>query len=249
MPDTSSTFDRAPATPARLFIIDDDTELTRLLTELLHDEGFEVDAHPGGRDAAARAAAGAYALVVLDVMLPEVNGFEILREIRRTSTVPVILLTARGDDVDRIVGLEIGADDYVPKPFNPRELVARIRAVLRRMEPRQGDQDRRALGVDDLRLDPGSRSVVRDGEVVDLTTVEFDILRALLESAGETVPRETIAEKVLGRRFDPFDRSIDMHISKLRKKLEEPNGGAERIKTVRGVGYIYAQASDRAERG
>jgi two-component system, OmpR family, response regulator CpxR len=229
----------------RLLIVDDDTELTRLLAELLGDEGFDVEAHPGGVDATARATAGGYALVILDVMLPDVSGFEILRQIRRTSDVPVILLTARGADVDRIVGLEIGADDYVPKPFNPRELVARIRAVLRRVEARAGEPERQTLGVDDVSLDPAARTVRRDGEPVEVTTVEFDILRALLESAGQTVAREAIAEKVLGRRFDPFDRSVDMHISKLRRKLGERPGGDERIKTIRSVGYIYTLPAAR----
>jgi two-component system response regulator CpxR len=223
----------------RVLIVDDDTELTRLLTELLGQEGFEVDAQPGGADAAARATTGAYALVILDVMLPDISGFEILRQIRRSSNIPVILLTARGDDVDRIVGLEIGADDYVPKPFNPRELTARIRAVLRRMGARSHDHGRHSLGVDDVSLDPASRTVLRNGKPVDVTSVEFDILRALLESAGQTVERETIAETVLGRRFDAFDRSVDMHISKLRRKLGPRPGGDERIKTIRSVGYIY----------
>ena len=222
----------------RLLIIDDDTELTGLLTELLGQEGFHVDAHHSGADAASRASSGEYSLVILDVMLPEVNGFEILKQIRRTSSVPVILLTARGEDVDRVVGLEIGADDYVPKPFNPRELTARIRAVLRRLEGRSSDI-RQVLSVDDVSVDPAARTVVRAGVAIELTTVEFDILRALLESAGQTVPRETIAETVLGRRFDPFDRSVDMHISKLRRKLGPRHDGEERIKTIRSVGYIY----------
>ncbi len=225
--------------PARLLLIDDDTELTRLLGELLTHEGFTVDTYAGGPEAADRALRGEYSLIVLDVMLPDVNGFEVLKQIRKSSNVPVILLTARGDEVDRVVGLEIGADDYVPKPFNARELVARIRAVLRRLEPRPADGDRRRIGVDDVTLDPASRSVQRDGEGVELTTIEFDILQHLLESAGRTVSREDMAEHVLGRRFDPFDRSIDMHISKLRRKLGERPGGDERIKTIRGVGYIY----------
>jgi two-component system, OmpR family, response regulator CpxR len=229
----------------RLLIVDDDTELTRLLTELLSAEGFEIDAHHGGADAATRAAAGDYALVILDVMLPELSGFEILKQIRRTSNVPVILLTARGDDIDRIVGLEIGADDYVPKPFNPRELTARIRAVLRRMELRLHEAGRRPLSVDDVSLDPASRTVLRDGTPLDVTSVEFDILRALLESAGQTVAREAIAEKVLGRRFDPYDRSIDMHISKLRRKLGPRPNGDERVKTIRSVGYIYTLPTER----
>ena len=191
---------------------------------------------------------GNYSLVVLDVMLPEVNGFDILREIRRTSEVPVILLTARGDDVDRILGLELGADDYLPKPFNPRELLARMHAVLRRLERDRSDRDNRVLEVGDVVLDPGSRTVVRNGQAVPLTTVEFDVLRVLLAAAGQVVSREELSEKVLERKFDPFDRSIDMHISKLRRKLEDQDDGVERIKTVRGTGYIYAQPSGRPER-
>jgi two-component system response regulator CpxR len=224
----------------RLLIVDDDTELTRLLTELLGHEGFEVEALGAGSGAAERATSGAYALAILDVMLPDTNGFEILKDIRSRSSLPVILLTARGDDVDRIVGLEIGADDYVPKPFNPRELTARIRAVLRRTEPRVA-AGRVVVEVDDVVLDPAARVVHRAGQAVELTSVEFDILRALLESAGETVARATIVETVLGRRFDAFDRSVDMHISNLRKKLGPRADGDDRIKTIRSVGYIYAR--------
>lgn len=229
----------AASVPTRLLIVDDDTELTRLLAELLGPEGFDVDTQSRGADAASRAGSGTYALVILDVMLPDLSGFEILKQIRRVSQVPVILLTARGADVDRIVGLEIGADDYVPKPFNPRELTARIRAVLRRGDARTPDRERRVLKVDDVALDPASRSVLRDGQTVDVTSVEFDVLRALLESAGHPVARATLVEKVLERPFNPFDRSIDMHISNLRKKLGPRLGGEERIKTVRGSGYIY----------
>jgi two-component system response regulator CpxR len=228
-----------------LLIIDDDQELTGLLGELLAQEGFQLDAHASGAGAAARAVSGDYALIILDVMLPDVNGFEVLRQIRQTSKVPVILLTARGADVDRIVGLEIGADDYVPKPFNARELTARIRAVLRRLEPRPDEPDRVVLSVDDVSLNPGSRAVLRHGAAVDVTTVEFDILRLLLESAGKTVARERISEQVLGRALDPFDRSVDMHISKLRRKLGPRVHGEERIKTVRNVGYIYTLPLER----
>lgn len=224
----------------RLLLVDDDTELTTLLGELLAHEGFTVDTQTIGAGAAERAVTGGYALAILDVMLPDTSGFEILKAIRRRSALPVILLTARGDDVDRIVGLEIGADDYVPKPFNSRELTARIRAVLRRAVPR-AEAERKVLGVDDVTLDVSARRVARSGQAVDLTSVEFDLLHVLLESAGEPVSRETIAEAVLGRRFDPFDRSIDMHISNLRRKLGPSDHGDERIKTVRGVGYIYAR--------
>jgi two-component system response regulator CpxR len=234
--------------PARILIIDDDVELCGLLREFLGTEGYELEAQHKGGGAAARAVSGKYALVVLDVMLPEVNGFDILREIRHTSSVPVILLTARGDEVDRIVGLELGADDYLPKPFNPRELLARIHAVLRRLERPHAGPDNNVLEVGDVVLDPGSRTVTRDGRVVPLTTVEFDVLRVLLASAGQVVSREALSEKVLERKFDPFDRSIDMHISKLRRKLDDQDGASERIKTVRGVGYIYAQPSGGAER-
>jgi DNA-binding response OmpR family regulator len=181
----------------RLLVVDDDTELTRLLTELLSQGGFDIDTLSSGHDAAERAGHGGYALVILDVMLPDVNGFEVLKTLRRTSRVPVILLTARGADIDRIVGLEIGADDYVPKPFNPRELTARIRAVLRRIEAPAAGVTRQPLSVDDVVLDPAARTVRRGDATVELTTVEFDILRALLDDAGHTVAREAIAEKVL----------------------------------------------------
>ncbi len=223
----------------RLLLVDDDHELTALLAELLGQESFTVDVHGRGDGAAALATSGNYALVILDVMLPNGSGFDVLKTIRQRSQVPVILLTARGDDVDRIVGLELGADDYIPKPFNPRELIARIRAVLRRVESRSAPGPRESLRVDDVVLDPASRTVLRGGERVELTSIEFDLLRALLESAGQTVERESLAQHVLGRKFDPFDRSIDMHVSKLRRKLGDRSSGDERIKTVRGAGYIY----------
>ncbi len=227
----------------KILIIDDDKELCSLLGELLRADGFEVEAWHTGAGAAEHALASSPSLVILDVMLPDTNGFEILKQVRRTSQVPVILLTARGDDVDRIVGLEIGADDYVPKPFNPRELTARIQAVLRRAEPRPPGAEARTLSVGDVALDPGARTVVRGGQLVELTTVEFDLLQALLASAGEVVPREELTHSVLGRELAPFDRSIDMHISRVRRKLGERQDGLERIKAIRGVGYIYTVSS------
>jgi two-component system response regulator CpxR len=227
----------------KILIIDDDKELCALLGELLRADGFDVETWNTGGGAAERVAASAPSLVILDVMLPEMSGFEILKQVRRTSQVPVILLTARGDDVDRIVGLEIGADDYVPKPFNPRELTARIQAVLRRAEPRPGGSEPRVLTVGDVVLDPGARAVLVSGRAVELTTVEFDMLQALLASAGEVVPREELTHSVLGRELAPFDRSIDMHISRIRRKLGERPDNAERIKAIRGVGYIYTLPS------
>ncbi len=228
----------------RILLVDDDVELCALLTEFLTAELYEVEAHHSGDGAVERAVEGGFSLIVLDVMLPGINGFEILRQIRRTSDIPVILLTARGEDVDRIVGLELGADDYLPKPFNPRELSARMHAVLRRLQPRRSGDDERMSTVGDLTLDRGSRTASKDGQPVQLTTVEFDLLSLLLLSAGKVVSRETIAENVLGRKFDGIDRSIDMHISRLRRKLEGPGDGQERIKTVRGTGYIYVQPQE-----
>jgi two-component system, OmpR family, response regulator CpxR len=226
---------------SRILIVDDDVELCALLTEYLSSEGHEVESHNTGRGAAGRALDGRFSLVVLDVMLPEMSGFEILRHVRRSSDLPVVLLTARGEDVDRIVGLELGADDYLPKPFNPRELSARINAVLRRVQPRRTPEDSRASAVGDVVLDRGSRTVLKAGHPVLLTTVEFDLLAVLLQSAGNVVSRETIAERVLGRKFDVFDRSIDMHISRLRRKLGDSDDEHQRIKTIRGVGYVYVR--------
>ena len=179
-------------------------------------------------------------------MLPGISGFEVLRRIRTGSGVPVLMLTARGDDVDRIVGLEMGADDYLPKPFNPRELVARIRAIQRRVEPRReraADPERAPgrLIVGDVQLDPGARVVLQEGRPVDLTSVEFALLELLLRAAGQVVTREELAKEGLGRRLSPYDRSIDVHVSSLRKKLGHQLGETERIKTVRGVGYLYGR--------
>lgn len=222
-----------------VLLIDDDDELTALLTELLQEDGFAVTTHATGTDAAAVALAGGHALVVLDVMLPGVNGFAVLREIRRHSTIPVILLTARGEDVDRVVGLEIGADDYLPKPFNARELVLRMRAVLRRTTAIDTAAPGQALHVGDLVLDPPRRLVLCEGQRIDMTPVEFDILHQLLASAGRTVGRDALAEHVLGRVLSPDDRSIDVHISRVRRKLGPHASGDERIKSIRGAGYLY----------
>ena len=221
----------------RLLMIDDDLELSELLIEFLSAEGFAVETANDGEAGARKAAEGSFALIVLDVMLPGLNGFEVLRRIRAANRTPVLMLTARGDDVDRIVGLELGADDYLPKPFNPRELVARIRAILRRAnpEPAPTAQPER-LTVADITLDFGTRTVRRAGELIDLTGVEFDLLAVLLGEAGHIVSREDLAKKVLGREFNPFDRSIDMHVSNLRRKLGRQLNGIERLKAVRGAG-------------
>jgi DNA-binding response OmpR family regulator len=230
----------------RVLVIDDDIELCELLVEYLTPEGFDVHSVHNGEQGIEELFSNKYALVVLDVMLPNVNGFEILRRIRAKSRTPVIMLTARGADIDRIVGLEIGADDYLPKPFNPRELVARIHAILRRAKPESEDATittRKRFSVGEIELDTGTRTVLRSGKPVELTAVEFYLLELLLRSVGNVVGREELAKSVLGRDFSPFDRSIDMHVSNLRKKLGRQINGMERIKTVRGTGYIYLQAS------
>ena len=231
----------------RILIIDDDEELCDLVAEYVRAEGFEADATGDGEARLAAPRRGGYDMVLLDVMLPGANGFEILRRLRSESDLPVLMLTARGDDVDRIVGLEIGADDYLPKPFNPRELVARIHAVLRRARaPRTGAP--RLLRVGDVEMDTGARVLRRGGEEVRLTAVEFDVLERLLRSAGSVVSRETLMRDVLEREYSAMDRSIDMHISNLRKKLGAEYAGTERIKTVRGVGYVYTlPAADRRQ--
>src|ERR1700686_742332 len=237
-----------------ILVVDDDVELCALVQEYLTAEGFSLKAVHDGEQGLQQALTGEYSLVVLDVMLPGINGFEVLRRIRSVSKIPVLLLTARGEDVDRIVGLEIGADDYLPKPFNPRELVARIRAVLRRTQAGEKSGERAGEGqipevvrVGDIELDPATRIVLQNGKPVELTSVEFNLLHVLLREAGRVVTREHLVDAVLSRKFSPFDRSIDMHVSKVRKKLGDSDIGSDHIKTVRGVGYIFAHPRDHAK--
>jgi len=228
----------------RILVIDDEAELCELLADYLGQEGFEVEAVHDAEGGLAAALAGGHSLVVLDVMLPGMSGFEVLRRLRERSRMPVLMLTARGDDVDRIVGLEMGADDYLPKPFNPRELVARIRAVQRRVAVAPaaagGQSAAETLAVGDVELDPGNRTVHRGGAAVELTSVEFSLLAALLRDAGRVVTRDDLAQAALGRKLSAYDRSVDVHVSSLRKKLGHRVGDLERIKTVRGAGYLYA---------
>ena len=224
----------------RLLIIDDDTELCSLLGEFLRREGYQVEAVHNGASGLARALAGDFALVVLDVMLPGLDGFEILRRLRPRSRVPVLMLTARAEDVDRIVGLELGADDYLPKPFNPRELSARIRAILRRSEPRPALKPEK-IEVNGVVLDNGTREVLCDGRKVELTTFEFDILELLMRAAGRVLSRDALMESLYNRKATPFDRSIDMHVSHLRKKLD---AGRDLIKTIRSVGYQFLRGGE-----
>jgi two-component system response regulator CpxR len=225
----------------KLLIVDDDAGLVELLGQFLAGEGFEVTSECDGERGARAAIDRAPDLVILDVMLPGLNGFEALRRIRERSAVPVVMLSARGEEVDRVVGLELGADDYLAKPFSPRELAARVRAVLRRGRS-AGAPPPVPFAVGDLELDPGARSVRRAGEPVELTGLEFAILERLARDAGQVVRREALYREVLERRPSPLDRSLDVHLSALRRKLGAGADGGERIKTVRGVGYQYVRS-------
>jgi two-component system response regulator CpxR len=222
----------------RVLVVDDDAEFCQLIMRFLAREGFETSRAPSGQAGIERALAEDYSLIMLDVMMPDTDGFDVLRRIRLQSRTPVLMLTARGDTRDRIRGLEMGADDYLPKPFDPAELVARIRAILRRSAPQRPVSA--AIAIGDIELDGGSRTVSRANTAVDLTTVEFDLLAALMRVAGSTVSREDLVRNVLGRDFSPFDRSIDTHVCNLRRKLGPHPDGGERIKGVRGAGYLYA---------
>jgi DNA-binding response OmpR family regulator len=227
-----------------ILVIDDDRDLCELLEEYLTREGFRVETAFDGEAGIEKALTGNCNMVVLDVMLPGVHdGYDVLKQIRSHRSTPVLMLTARGDDLDRIIGLEMGADDYLPKPFNPRELVARLHAILRRSNR---EVEGVSIGtnsvrhhVGDVEINMGMRAVRRAGEPVDLTSVEFTLLEMLLFKAGHIVTRDELATKVLGRSLTPYDRSVDVHISKLRKKLGRHRGGGERIKSIRGSGYIY----------
>jgi two-component system response regulator CpxR len=231
-----------------ILVIDDDRELCDLLAEYLEHEGYAVEAAHDGARGVARALSREHALVVLDVMLPDTEGFEVLRRLRQESPVAVLMLTAKGDEQDRIRGLELGADDYLPKPFNPRELGARIAAILRRASP-DGVETRVRLAVGDISIDTGARVVRQDGRALELTSVEFELLELFLRGAGQVISRDELVRTVLKREFSPFDRSIDTHVSNLRRKLGPAPGGAERIKGVRGIGYLYVLPEHDDDRG
>ena len=228
-----------------ILVIDDDRELCELLVEFLEPEGFSVETVNRPHDGLQRALSGDHCLVVLDVMLPGMTGFELLRHLRISSQVPVMMLTARGEDVDRIVGLEMGADDYLPKPFNPRELVARIQAIQRRIQPKEQHTTDSPLRIeiDDIILDIGARNVKQNNKNIKLTAAEFSLLHELFKKAGQVMTREELTEKVLNRPLEIFDRSIDVHVSSLRKKLGHTVEKRERIKTIRSIGYLYTQGN------
>jgi len=230
-----------PTDRPTILIIDDDVEMTEMLAEYLEPDGFAVEVRHDGEAGLKRALEGRCVLVVLDIMLPRVNGLEVLRRLRAGCVVPVLMLTARGDAVDRIIGLQTGADDYLPKPFDPQELVARVRAILRRTAPGaiEAHQHSDLLTVADVTLDDRAQTVRRGGSYVELTAAEFNLLRMFLRSAGRLISREELFREVLDREFTLLDRGIDNHVSSLRKKLGPQPDGRDRIRAVRNAGYIY----------
>jgi two-component system OmpR family response regulator len=219
---------------AHVLLVDDDVDLSEMLKEYLRHEGFEVDIAHDGERGAERALAGAYDIAVLDVMMPGINGIEVLRRIRATSRLPVLMLTARGDDLDRVLGLELGADDYVPKPCTPRELVARLRAILRRVTP---DPRPAVLSSGPLVMRPEQRQAELAGCTLELTSAEYGLLETLMRNVGRVVSKAELSEQGLGRPLARFDRSIDVHISSIRQKLGPLADGRSWIQTVRGIGY------------
>lgn len=225
------------ASMRKILVVDDDDRLRALLAEYLGERGFAVEAVADGEAGLERVKADHFDLVVLDVMLPGRDGFQVCREIRAQSMVPVLMLTARGDEMDRIVGLDIGADDYLGKPFNPRELLARVHAILRRVE-HEAAKPGEVLRAGPVVVDPEQRTASIDGAPLDLTSTEFDILRSLVENAGRVIPREKLMGMARGEAWASFDRSVDVHISHLRRKLGDDPKTPALIKTVRGIGYI-----------
>jgi DNA-binding response OmpR family regulator len=235
--------------PARLLIVDDDEKLCRLLRDYLEPLGYAVDTVHNGADGLDRATQNVYSAIILDVMLPGTNGFDVLRRLRQASNVPVLILSARGDEADRIAGLEIGADDYLPKSFSTRELLARLRAVLRRAlapSPRPADIEAPPISIGGLWLDPGARVARLDGHTLNLTPIEYQILLSLACALGRVKTRERLLVEVADRDFESFDRSIDVHVSSLRRSLGDDPKTPRFIETVRGVGYRMRRPGEEA---
>jgi two-component system response regulator CpxR len=220
-----------------ILIIDDDRELTALLVEYLQSEGFTIVCVHDGQEGVKKALNQSFDAIILDILLPKLNGFEILKAIREHSDIPVLILTARGDDIDKIVGLEIGADDYLPKPCNPRELLARLRAIIRRTHKAMTQKP--IIELHDIMVDCSKRIVTIKGEELELTNAEFNILEMLMKSPNQAFSKEELTEYALGRKYTAYDRSIDVHISNLRNKLGDDPMGEALIKTVRGFGYLF----------
>ncbi len=224
----------------KILLIDDDIELTALLTEILTLEGFSVIEANNGEQGLSLIDSS-IDLILLDVMMPKLNGMDTLKQLRQHWQTPVLMLTAKGEDIDRVLGLELGADDYLPKPFNDRELLARIRAILRRTQTPTPHKSAEDIQYMDITLYPGKQEAYCSTQLIDLTSTEFALLRYLMEHAGNTVTKEVLSVDVLGKRLAAFDRAIDMHVSNLRKKLPERQDGKPRIKTLRGRGYLFVE--------
>ncbi|WP_373777571.1 response regulator [Glaesserella sp.] len=231
----------------KILLVDDDVDLTELLAELLSLEGFDVHTVHNGQEALDELELQSYELVLLDVMMPVLNGIETLKQIRQKYVTPVLMLSARDDEIDRVLGLELGADDYLPKPFNDRELVARIKAILRRTSVvktagdsplEHSEDDRKLLQFGGVELHPGRQQAMFEGRDLDLTGTEFALLQILMRNPGQILSRELLSLEILGKRLTPYDRAIDMHISNLRKKLPERNDDLPWFKTLRGRGYL-----------
>lgn len=222
---------------AHILVIDDDVELTGLLKEVLSYEGFMVSEANDG-EAGLEAVNDSIDLILLDVMMPRLNGMETLKRLREHWSTPVLMLTAKGEEIDRVIGLELGADDYLPKPFSDRELLARIRAILRRTQPQHTQKASDMLECQDIQVYPGKQEAYCQGNLLDLTTTEFALLSHFVQHPGQTLTKETLSLDVLGKHLAAFDRAIDMHVSNLRKKLPDRADGKSRIKTLRGRGYL-----------
>ncbi|TLE22691.1 response regulator [Vibrio cholerae] len=225
---------------AHILLIDDDTELTGLLTEVLQYEGFEISQANDG-EAGLAAVGDEIDLILLDVMMPKLNGMETLKRLREKWATPVLMLTAKGEEIDRVIGLELGADDYLPKPFSDRELLARIRAILRRTQNGLAPKNSDVIECQDIQVYPGKQEAYCQGQLLELTTTEFALLTHFVQSPGATLTKEMLSIEVLGKHLAAFDRAIDMHVSNLRKKLPERPDGKARIKTLRGRGYLMVQ--------
>jgi two-component system response regulator CpxR len=232
----------------KILMIDDDRKLCRLVGDYLEPMGYEVEAAHNGPDGLELLRQGEYQAVILDVMLPQMDGFEVLKQLRQESTVPVLMLTARGEETDRIVGLEMGADDYLPKTFSSRELLARLRAVTRRWQAAETNrcEDEAVLCFTDLQIEQHSRTVRLHGKVLNLTPLEYDLLAALANAAGRVLTRDHLLEAAAGRDYDVFDRSVDVHISSLRRKLGENPRQPRFIQTVRSAGYMFIAPPEQA---
>ncbi|MEE9339703.1 MAG: response regulator transcription factor [Methylococcaceae bacterium] len=231
----------------KILLADDDIELCALLSEYLLAENFQVTEVYDGETAIQHALEEDYDVMILDIMMPRLNGLEVLKRLQNKIQIPILMLTARGDDIDRILGLELGADDYLPKPCNPRELVARLRAILRRTqkEPIEAVVSQSVITVGDLTLNRHNRTVLVKQKTINLTSTEFNVLDTLIKQAGQIVNKETLTEESLFRKQTVYDRSVEMHVSKIRKKLGSHMDGSQRIKTIRGLGYLYAPAETK----